>query len=128
MDEKEYHKQRKMFFLIKNKIIIPEAGSDKSHKEWLELNGYSQEESEKIIENNLRGVVNPDGTLRFFVGKDRTINDRIEEKFFEILPELVKIFNLKSETIIGGGVKEGKAGEVWPAIKEYGQVKDYIKK
>ncbi|MCW1949198.1 MAG: hypothetical protein KIH89_001985 [Candidatus Shapirobacteria bacterium] len=128
MDEKEYHRKRRMFFVINDKLVLPEIGSDKSHFEWLESNNYSTDKAKKIIENNLRGVINPDGSIRFFVGKDRTINDCIEEKFFEILPELVKIFNLKSEIIIGGGVKKGKAGEVWPAIKEYGQVKDYIKK
>lgn len=127
MDEKEYHKQRRMFFVINDELVLPEIGSDKSHKEWLETNGYSQEDSKNIIENNLRGVINPDGSLRFFVGNNRVINKEIEKKFFKILPELVRIFNLKPETVIGGGVKQGNIGEVWPAMKEYGQVKDYIK-
>lgn len=126
MKEKEYHKQRRMFFLINDEIIIPEIGSDKSHKEWLESNGYSQEESKNIIENKLRGVVNPDGNLRFFVGNNRVVNEEIEKNFFEILPRLIEKFNLKPETLIGGGVKEGKVGEFWPAIKEYGQIKDYL--
>ena len=128
MEEKEYHRSRRMFFVINNELVLPEMGSDKSHKEWLETNGYSQEDSKNIIENNLRGVINPDGSLRFFVGKNRVINEEIEKNFFEILPELVKTFNLKPETVIGGGVKQGNIGEVWPAIKEYGQIKDYIKK
>lgn len=128
MEEKEYHKQRRMFFVINDELVLPEVGSDKSHREWLETNGYSQEDSKNIIENNLRGVINPDGSLRFFVGNNRVVNKEIEKKFFKILPELVKIFNLKPETIIGGGVKQGNIGEVWPAIKEYGQIKDYIKK
>ena len=128
MEEKEYHKQRRMFFVINGELVLPEMGSDKSHREWLETNGYSQEDSKNIIENNLRGVINPDGSLRFFVGKNRVINEEIEKNFFEILPELVKTFNLKPETVIGGGVKQGNIGEVWPAIKEYGQIKDYIKK
>jgi hypothetical protein len=124
--EKEYHLNRRMFFLINDELVIPKAGSDKSHFDWLKSNGYSQEKSENIIKNSLRGALNPDGSIRFFVGKDRTINNEIEKKFFEILPKLVETFNLKPGTIIGGGVKEGKVGEVWPAIKEYGQVKDYI--
>ncbi len=128
MDEKEYHRKRRMFFVIDDKLVLPEVGSDKSHFEWLESNGYSIDKAKNIIENNLRGVINPDGSIRFFVGNDRIINEEIERKFFEILPELVKVFDLKSETMIGGGVKQGNVGEVWPAIKEYGQVKDYIKK
>ncbi len=128
MDEKEYHRSRRMFFVIGNELVLPESGSDKSHKEWLELNGYSVDEVKKIIETQLRGVLNPDKSIRFFVGKDRTVTNEIEEKFFEILPELVIAFDLRPETIIGGGVKQGKVGEVWSAIKEYGQVKDYIKK
>ena len=76
----------------------------------------------------MRGALNPDGNIRFYITEECVINDEIEKKFFEILSELVEIFNLKPETLIGGGVIKQKPGKIWPAIKEYGQVKDYIKK
>ncbi len=48
MDEKEYHRSRRMFFVINNELVLPEKGSEKSHREWLEDNGYSKDEAEKI--------------------------------------------------------------------------------
>ncbi len=128
MDEKEYHRSRRMFFVINNELVLPEKGSEKSHREWLEDNGYSKDEAEKIINTEMRGALNPDGNIRFYITEECVINDEIEKKFFEILSELVEIFNLKPETLIGGGVIKQKPGKIWPAIKEYGQVKDYIKK
>jgi hypothetical protein len=126
MKEKEYHKARRMFFLINNELIIPESGSDKSHLEWLIENGYTKDKAENIIETVLRGVVNPDGNIRFFIGKDWGINEEIEKKFFEILPKLFEIFKLNPDAIIGGGNIKGKVGDFWVARKEYGKVKDFI--
>ena len=126
--EKEYHRNRRMFFVIDNELVIPETGSDKSHLEWLISNGYTSEEAEKIIETVLRGVINPDGNVRFFIGKDWGVNKEIEKKFFEILPKLVEIFKLDPDSIIGGGTIKGDVGDFWPARKEYGKVKDFLKK
>lgn len=127
MEEREYHKQRRMFFWIDNQLVIPEAGSDKSHIEWLMANGRTKEEAENIIETVLRGVINPDGNVRFFIGKDWEIDNEIEKKFFEILPELVEKLNINLDAIIGGGVMKGKIGDFWPARKEYGKIKDFLK-
>jgi len=127
MNEKEYHRKRRMFFWIDNKLVVPEAGSEKSHKEWLESNGRTKEMAKYIIDNELRGAINPGGNIIFYVGENMTLNEEIEKKFFGMLPSLVKKFNLGPETLIGGGVKIGKVGDIWPAIKEYGKVKDFLK-
>ncbi|MFA5750104.1 MAG: hypothetical protein WC895_02695 [Candidatus Shapirobacteria bacterium] len=128
MNEKEYHKARRMFFLINNELVITEEDSDKSHMEWLIENGHTQEEAKIIIETVVRGVVNPDGNLRFYTGEYFEINEKIEKEFFEILPKLVEIFRLDLEVIIGGGTIKGNIGDFWPARKEYGKIKDFIKK
>ncbi|MPM23364.1 hypothetical protein SDC9_69836 [bioreactor metagenome] len=125
MNEKEYHKKRRMFFLINNELVLPESGSDKSHMEWLLSQGKTINEAKNIIDNNLRGVVNPDGNIRFYIGENWEINEEIEKKFFEILPKIVEIFKISPEAIIGGGTIKGKIGDFWKARKEYGKVKDY---
>lgn len=126
MREGQYHRTRRMFFLINGKLVIPEVGSSKSHKEWLESNGYLPDEAQKIIDTELRGALNPDGNIRFYVGENWEINENIEEKFFKILPELVKIFNLGPETKIEGGAVQQEEGKIWPGRKYYGKIKDYI--
>jgi hypothetical protein len=123
--EKQYHKLRRMFFLIDGKLVLPEKNCPKSHKEWLETNKYTKEEVQRIINTQLRGVLNPDGNIRFYVGENWEINQDIEKKFFEILPELIKIFELGPEVKIEGGAIKQEVG-VWPARKEYGYVKNYI--
>lgn len=126
MDEKQYHKSRRMFFFINEQLILPEKGSLKSHIEWLESNGYSAKEAKKVINTELRGVLNPDGNIRFYVGENWEVNDEIEKKFFEILPELIKIFELGTEVKIEGGALKQEIG-LWPARKSYGYIRDYIK-
>jgi len=127
MEEREYHRNRRMFFWIDDKLVIPEKGSDKSHIEWLIANGWTPEEAEKVIETVLRGVVNPDGNIRFFVGKEWEINEEIEKKFFEILSDIVEKLEVSPEATIGGGTIKGKIGDFWPAKKEYGKVKDFLR-
>jgi len=128
MKETEYHKARRMFFLIDKKLVIVESGSEKSHFEWLKGQGYSDKKAKEIIGNNLRGVLNPDGNLRFYIGEDFKINEKIEKEFFEILPELVHKLEIKMDAEIGGGTIKGNDGDFWPPRKEYGKIEDFIKK
>ena len=127
MNEKKYHKKRRMFFLINNELVLPESGSDKSHMEWLLSQGKTISEAKNIIDNNLRGAVNPDGNIRFYIGENWEINEEIEKKFFEILPKIVETLKINPEAIIGGGTIKGRIGDFWQARKEYGKVKDFIK-
>lgn len=126
MKEKDYHGQRRMFFVIEGELVLPEEGSDKSHREWLESKGYAEDEVNRIIDTEARGVLNPNGEIRFYVGNDWNVDPKTEKKFFEILPELVARFGLTPETIIGGGAIKGEIGEAWQARKVYGKVGDFI--
>lgn len=128
MDEKEYHRSRRMFFVINNNLVIAEPNSDKCHYDWLIEQYWSEEKATKFIETGLRGVIDPDGNIKFFTGKNWDINNKIEIKFFEILDELVKKMNVSPEAKVGGGAIKGEEGKIWPPRKKYGQVKDYIKK
>ena len=128
MNENEYHKARRMFFVIDDNLIIAEANSDKSHFEWLISQFWPEDKAIEFIRTGLRGVLNPDGNIRFYTGENWDINEEIEKIFFEKLTELVKKLEIDSEAIIGGGTIKGNIGEFWPARKEYGKVKDFIKK
>lgn len=127
MEEKEYHRNRRMFFLIDDNLIIAPANSEKSHYDWLIEQYWPEEKAIEFIRTGLRGVLNPDGNIRFYTGENWDINEEIEAKFFGIFDELVKRLNISPEAKIGGGVVKGEAGDFWPPRKEYGKVKDYIK-
>jgi len=126
MEEKEYHRNRRMFFVIDDNLVIAQVNSEKSHFEWLIEQFWPEDKAIEFIETGLRGVLNPDGNIRFYTGENWEINEEIEKKFFEILPELVEKLKISPEAIVGGGVIRGEVGEFWPARKEYGKVKDFI--
>ena len=127
MEEKEYHRNRRMFFLIDDNLIIAPANSEKSHYDWLTEQYWPKEKAIEFIKTGLRGVLNPDGNIRFYTGENWEINEEIEAKFFGVFDELVKRLKMSPEAKIGGGVVKGKTGDFWPPRKEYGKVKDYIK-
>ena len=128
MNEKEYHKARRMFFVIDDNLLIAEANSNKSHFEWLIEQFWPEDKAIEFIETGLRGVLNPDGNIRFYTGENWEVNEKIEAEFFGIFDELVKRLKISPEAKIGGGVIKGKTGDFWPARKEYGKVGDFIKK
>jgi len=125
--EKEYHRNRRMFFVIDDNLVIAPANSEKSHYEWLIEQYWSEDKAAEFIKTGLRGVINPDGNIRFYTGENWEINEEIEAKFFEIFDELVKKLKIKPEAKIGGGVIKGEIGDFWPPRKEYGCVSDYVK-
>ncbi len=124
--ESDYHSKRQMFFVINNELVVAEKGSEKSHLEWLISNGKSLEEAERIIDTETRGVVNPDGQILFYKGKNWETDWESEAKFFEHLPELVQRLNLPIETPIGGGAVQQEIGRPWQPRKRYGLVRDCI--
>ena len=126
--EKEYHRSRRMFFVIDDNLVIAEANSEKSHFEWLLEQYWPEEKATEFIETGLRGALNPDGNIRFYIRESCEINEEIEKKFFDILPELVEKLNISLDAKVGGGVIKGEIGKLWPPRKEYGKVKDLIYK
>jgi isopentenyl-diphosphate delta-isomerase len=125
-NEKKYHQQRRMFFLIDKKLVVVKKGVSLCHFDWLVSQGWTKKDAEKFISKELRGVIDPDGNLKFFVGKKWELNEEIEKKFFEIFPELVKRLKLKDEVKIYGGAIEKEIGQIWPGRKYYGSIGELI--
>jgi hypothetical protein len=128
MKEKEYHKSRRMFFVIDDVLIIAGKGLNNSHSEWLKSKGWSNKKIKEFIDSELRGVLNPDGKIRFYTGKNFEVNKKIEKIFFKHLPCLVNKLNISLEAEIGGGTIVQEIGKFWPERKKYGKVENFIKK
>lgn len=127
-EEKKYHKSRKMFQLIDSKLVIAEPSFEGCHLDWLLNIGYSKEEAERIIDKEMRGVVDPDGNIKFFIGKGWDLNNKIELDFFKILPELIEKLDIKGDVKVGGGATKQEIGKIWPAKKDYGTVEELLSK
>ncbi|MCK5459538.1 hypothetical protein KAI52_00305 [Candidatus Parcubacteria bacterium] len=116
--EKKYHKSRRMFCIIDNKLFIAKKHDERSHKKWINDLGYGNK-FEKIV----RGVINKKGVLIFYIGKNFTINKNAENIFFNHIQKLSKKLKLSLNTSIEGGHLIGKIGEDWTTIKKYGILK-----
>lgn len=126
--EKKYHKSRRMFFVINEKLVLAEIGCKTSHYDWLINQGWSEEKATNFIKQKLRGVIDPDGNIKFFTKENWEINEKIENEFFKILPELVEKLKIKDQAKIFGGAIKQEVGKIWPPRKDYGTVGEILKK
>lgn len=73
----------------------------------------------------VRGIVDQEGDVYFYVGYDFEINGKTEAIFFSHLKELVEELNLKSNVEIFGGLIKQDFGK-WPPRKGYGKIEDNL--
>lgn len=125
--EKEYYRQRRIFFKINENLVLGEKGFEGSHYDWLKNQGWTEQKTKEFIKNELRGTVDPDGNIKFFTGENWEINEKIEKDFFEILPELVEKLEIKNDTKVFGGAIKQEIGKIWPPRKDYGTVGEILK-
>lgn len=116
-----------MFCVVNGKLLIARPNLLYSHQEWFEKIGWNKAQIKIFMASGLRGIIDANGNLNFYTGYDFKVTNKIEKEFFSALPNLVKKLKVKpSARILGGSIK-GELGEVWPARKDYGSVKDFIK-
>ena len=127
-DEKirAFHKSRRMFCIYNDKLIIAEPNLSYSHAVWFEKEGWISKEEDRQMNEIIRGIVNEEGDVYFYVGYDFETNNKIESIFFNHLHELIKHLKLKPTAKIFGGLIKQKSGSKWPPRKEYGQIKNYL--
>jgi len=120
----EYYKSRRMFCIKDNKLHIAEPNLSYSHVVWFEKLGWVRENDNSIINKIVRGVIDENGEIYFFIS-DHDITPEAESYFFPFLNELVQKLNLKPTAKIYGGTIKGKPGEKWPPKKYYGKIGDF---
>lgn len=127
-DEKvrSFHKSRRMFCIYKNKLFVAKPNLSYSHAVWFEEEAWMSKEKDELMNEIVRGIIDDEGNVYFYVGYDFQINKEIESIFFNHLDELIKKLGLKSTAKIFGGLIKQKSGSKWPAKKEYGQIKNYL--
>jgi len=121
MDEKEYHRKRRMFCIVNDRVHLAPEKDERSHREWMDAEGLSDN-----FEEEVRGVVYED-RLIFFRGSDWQADEKAEKIFFLNIADVAKLMNLQKDTLICGGCIVGKIGEVWPPKKVFGRLGDFLK-
>lgn len=122
---KAFHRSRRMFCIYQNKLFIAEPNLPYSHAVWFEKEGWISRENDELMDKIIRGIVNNNGDIYFYVGYNFDINKEIESIFFYHLKELVKKLELKSNAKIFGGLITQESGK-WPPRKEYGTIEDNL--
>lgn len=123
---KAFHHSRRMFCIYQNKLYIAEENLPYSHAVWFEKEGWISKEKDELMDEIIRGIVDNNGNVYFYVGYDFEINKKIEAIFFSHLKELVEKLKLKSNAKIFGGLIKQEVGKIWPPRKEYGKIEDNL--
>jgi hypothetical protein len=117
-----YHRSRQMFVIIGGQLQVAEPGLPYSHASWFEKEGWMADGDDRLMDEAVRGIIDSQGDIYFYSGYDFRIDDDIEAVFMENLPGLVESLELKPEAKLYGGVQKGEPGEVWPPIRDYGEI------
>ena len=124
---KDYHRSRRMFCIYQNRLYIADKNLPYSHTTWFEKEAWLSKENDELINKIVRGVIDSQGNIYFYIGYDFRINSDIEPIFLSHLRELVQQLNLDINAHVFGGVVKSKPGEIFPPIKDYGKIKDNLK-
>ncbi len=122
---KEFHRNRRMFCIYQNKLYIAEPNLPYSHAVWFERKQWISKEKDDLMDKIVRGIVDENGDIHFYIGYDFQINKKIESIFFSYLKELIEKLELNSNSQIFGGSIKQESGK-WPPRKEYGKIRDNI--
>ncbi len=123
---KDYHRQRRMFVIYQGKLYIARKGVGYSHAEWFVKNDWMTVRNDKLINEVIRGIIDPHGNVNFYIGHNFQINNKIAQNFFPYIKVLDKRLKLSPMAKVLGGAIKQVPGKIWPARKEYGRIKDYI--
>ena len=127
-DEKTiaFHKSRRMFCIYQTKLFIAEPNLPYSHAVWFEKEGWISRKKDELMDSIIRGIVDNNKNIYFYIGYNFEINKEIEPIFFSHLKEFVEKLNLESNTKIFGGLIKQEAGKIWSPRKEYGKLEDSL--
>lgn len=121
-----FHKSRRMFCVYQNKLFIAEPNLPYSHAVWLEKEKWITAEKDALMNNVVRGVVDSNGNIYFYVGYDFQVNEEVESILFSHLKELIEKLKLKPNAKIFGGLIKSESGKIWTPRKKYGKIKDNL--
>jgi hypothetical protein len=124
-DARNFHKQRRMFVIKNNQLIIAPENVDYSHAEWFRLLGWLNEDNALDLMNSLvRGYVDETG-IYFYKGYTFFIDEDAKESFFRFVNELNNLLKFNSNLHVFGGLNLISPGIAEP-INDFGEVSSLL--
>jgi hypothetical protein len=105
----EFHRQRRMFAVVKGVLKIAPAGAEYDHETWSRYEGWGREAS---FESVLRGFVDATG-IYTYRGSDYAMSALATGDLAEHADLLAFLVGNKLETPIWNGMQPGAPGERW---------------
>ena len=125
LDEKKFHRKRRTFIIINDKLIVAKKNLSYSHWEWSKLNNFVK--SKNDFNELVRGFVDSEGVY-FYKGNNFSINKKTENIFFRKFNELFNEIKFDSRIhVFGGMIKQKRKGK-YPPKKDYGTTNKLLKK
>lgn len=122
----QFHKHRRMFCIMKEVLHVAQPNIPDSHIEWSQREGWTTSLRDPQYEKIVRGMVDHEGNVHFYVGSDFHIDQNAEKQFFNHIEDLANALHLNREVRIFGGKVVGEVGTLWKPIKTYGTIQDHI--
>ncbi len=124
---KEFHRGRRMFCIKDGKLYIADPHRSDSHAVWFERMGWMQgKDDADVMDDIIRGFVDRDGDVYFYIGYDFRVDKKAEKVFFAHLKELVRKLKVRPEGKVGGGLVRQVPGTKWPPARFYGLIKELL--
>ncbi|MFA5886156.1 MAG: hypothetical protein WC863_00020 [Patescibacteria group bacterium] len=121
-----FHQSRRMFCVHQNILFIAEQNLPYSHAVWFEKEDWLPKVEVDLIMEIVRGVVDSQGDIYFYIGYNFEINNDCEHVFFSHLKELVDKLKLSPEAKIFGGLIKSEPGQIWSPVKSYGKISENL--
>ncbi len=123
---RSFHRSRQMFCIKDGEIFAARKNVSYTHAVWFEKMGWMNEKDDSFMKKTVRGFIDSEKNIWFYVGYDMKITKTAEKEFFKFLDDIVKKFKLTCSSKIFGGMIKSEPGTRWPPQKSFGTVEDYI--
>jgi hypothetical protein len=100
---RNFHSGRRMFCIFKNRLFIADQNLPYTHAVWFQKQGWITEKDDHLMDEIIRGMVDKDGNISFYLGYNMRVIEGIELIFKKYIIELSEKLNLKKEAKVLGG-------------------------
>ena len=111
-----FHKNRRMFCINKEKLILGPENTPDSHAVWFEKEGWLSEADMMFMETAVHGYDDNPG-IYFYVEQDFQVYEETENDFFKHLSELIKKLKLPDTINVYGGKLPSESESSFPVRK-----------
>jgi hypothetical protein len=123
-----FHRSRRMFAIIDDKLVVAEPNLPYSHLQWLRKLNLEPIKQEKVMQEEVRGMIDAKGDVYFYTGYDFKLTPEIERAFKKHLQELINKSGIKETAkVYGGLIKQKESKKIWPPQKSFGIIEGILK-